>query len=137
MATSDTGTRLLGVNHVTYNVTDKARALRFWEYVLGVQRIPSQVDGDHIVWLQLPSGAMIHLVEKPEGPSNPPHHGAFEVEDIEATVKSLEAKGATCSVISTRNDGQRAFKTWDPDGNEIEICTRSGFGILVRQTDEE
>jgi catechol 2,3-dioxygenase-like lactoylglutathione lyase family enzyme len=73
VATSDTGTRLLGVNHVTYNVTDKARALRFWEYVLGVQRIPSQVDGNHIVWLQLPSGAMVHLVEKPDGPSNPPH----------------------------------------------------------------
>ncbi len=131
MATSDTGTRLLGVNHVTYNVTDKARALRFWEYVLGVQRIPSQVDGDHIVWLQLPSGTMVHLVVDPEAPSTPSHHGAFEVDDIEATARALQAKGVETTPFLTRDDGQRAFSLHDPDGNRIEICTKSGFGVLV------
>jgi catechol 2,3-dioxygenase-like lactoylglutathione lyase family enzyme len=122
--------RLTRVNHVTYNVTDKARALRFWEDVLGVRQIPSQVDNENIVWLQLPSGTMVHLIEKPDAPSKPSHHGAFEVADIEAAARALEAKGATCSPISTRRDGQRAFKVYDPDGNEVEICTKSGFGVL-------
>ncbi len=131
MPSADQRTRLMNVNHLTYNVTDKERALRFWQDVLGVQQIPMQVDGDHMVWLQLPSGTMVHLIEKPGSPSTPLHHGAFEVEDIEATARAIEAKGADCSDISNRNDGQRAFKTWDPDGNEIEICTRSGFGVLV------
>ncbi len=33
--------------------------------------------------------------------------------------------------IQTRNDGQRAFYIDDPDGNRIELCTVSGFGVLV------
>ena len=76
--------RLKAVNHVTYNVRDKEKALVFWENVLGVKKIPKQVESDHIIWLQIPSGAMIHLVETPEGPSLPSHHGAFEVDDIKS-----------------------------------------------------
>lgn len=126
-------TRLTAVNHLTYNVTDVERALRFWEDVLGVKQIPSQVDNPNVIWLQLPSGAMVHLVENPEAPSEPSHHGAFEVADIEACAESLEAKGLELepSRIFTRNDGQKRFFVADPDGNRIEICTPSGFGILV------
>lgn len=122
-------TRLQNVNHVTYNVTDKKRALRFWEEVLGVREIPSQVE--NVIWLQLPSGSMVHLIERPDAPSKPSHHGAFEVADIEATARALQEKGVECSPMSIRKDGQRAFKLYDPDGNVVEICTRSGFGVLV------
>ncbi|MCH7746374.1 MAG: VOC family protein [Chloroflexi bacterium] len=131
MTTSNDAIRLKSVNHLTYNVTDKARALRFWEDVLGVKQIPSQVDRDHIIWLQLPSGAMVHLVETPDAPSMPSHHGAFEVDDIDAAEKALRDKGIETTDISTRNDGQRALYLNDPDGNRIEICTKSGFGVLV------
>ena len=51
MAGLEGATRLRAVNHLTYNVTDKARALRFWEDVLGTKQIPSQVDLEHIIWL--------------------------------------------------------------------------------------
>ena len=131
MTSTDVSIRLTRVNHLTYNVADKERALRFWEEVLGVKQIPSQVENDAVIWLQLPSGTMIHLSENPDAPSEPPHHGAFEVDDIEAAAKDLQAKGVRCSPISTRNDGQRSFKLSDPDGNVIEICTTSGFGVLV------
>ena len=131
MGSKNEAIRLKAVNHLTYNVTDKERALRFWRDVLGVKQIPSQVDAQHIVWLQLPSGTMVHLVEDPAAPSVPSHHGAFEVDDIEAAVESLEAKGVATTAISTRKDGQRNFFVQDPDGNRIEICTRSGFGVLV------
>jgi glyoxylase I family protein len=132
MVTSDDGIRLKAVNHLTYNVTDKERALRFWEDVLGVKRIPSQVDSEKIIWLQLPSGTMVHLVEDPEAPSAPSHHGAFEVDDIEATAEAIQAKGVeTTTPIRVRHDGQRVFFLEDPDGNRIEICTKSGFGVLV------
>ena len=130
MATVD-HIRLKRVNHLTYNVKDKQRALQFWEDVLGIKRIPSQVEMDHIIWLQLPSGTMVHLVENPEAPSKPSHHGAFEVDDIEAAAKALQAKGVETTAITTRKDGQRVFFLHDPDGNRIEICTKSGFGVLV------
>lgn len=131
MALSEDNVRLKAVNHVTYNVRDKELAARFWEEVLGVKRIPKQVDSDHIIWLQIPSGAMIHLIETPDGPSTPSHHGAFEVDDIEAANKAVIAAGIETTDITTRNDGQRVFFINDPEGNRIEICTVSGFGVLV------
>ena len=36
-----------------------------------------------------------------------------------------------CTDIQTSNDGQPAMYLNDPDGNRIELCTYSGFGILV------
>ena len=131
MAGLEGAARLQAVNHLTYNVTDKARALRFWEDVLGTRQIPSQVDLEHIIWLQLPSGTMVHLIENPESPSVPSHHGAFEVDDVDAAATALQANGLETTPIVTRNDGQRTFNVFDPDGNRIEICTKSGFGVLV------
>ena len=131
MADQDDAIRFKAVNHVTYNVTDLDRALRFWEDMLGVKQIPKQVNSDTLYWLQLPSGAMVHIIQNDEAPSHPSHHGAFEVDDIEASQKALRAKGLETTDISTRNDGQRAMYINDPDGNRIEICTKSGFGVLV------
>ena len=128
---ADGAITLKAVNHLTYNVKDKGRALRFWVDVLGVKQIPSQVDAEHIIWLQLPSGTMVHLIENQDAPSVPSHHGAFEVDDIEATAEALRSQGVETTQINTRNDGQRSFNVIDPDGNRVEICTRSGFGVLV------
>ena len=74
---------------------------------------------------------LVHLVENPEGNSHPSHHGAFEVDDIEGAAEALNAKGVETTDITTRNDGQRVFFIHDIDDNRIEICTKSGFGILV------
>jgi catechol 2,3-dioxygenase-like lactoylglutathione lyase family enzyme len=123
--------RLKSINHITYNVRDKDIALRWYEDILGVKQIPKMVDGDHLYWLQLPSGAMVHIIENPDAPSAPSHHTAFEVDDIEAARDALAAKGIEATDIQTRNDGQRAFYLNDPDGNRIELCTKSGFGVLV------
>ncbi len=123
--------RLRRVNHLTYCVRDKERATRFWVDVLGVKEIPSMVDSDHIVWLQLPSGTMVHLIEGDVAPSVPSHHGAFEVEDIEEAQKYMHANNVETTDITTRHDGQRVFFIEDTEGNRIEICTKSGFGVLV------
>ena len=131
MSLTEDHVRLKAVNHVTYNVVDKEKAMTFWIDVLGVKQIPKQVDAEHIIWLQLPSGAMVHIVETPDGPSPPSHHGAFEVDNIDAAAELIQKKGIETTDITTRNDGQRVFFLNDPEGNRIEICTRSGFGVLV------
>ncbi len=131
MPATDDSIRLTAVNHLTYNVKDKDRALKFWVEVLGIQQIPSQVNSENVLWLQLPSGTMVHLVETPDAPSVPSHHGAFEVEDIEAAQARLRGLGVETTDINTRNDGQRAMFLNDTEGNRIEICTRSGFPVLV------
>ena len=123
--------RLKAINHITYNVRDKDAALRWYEDVLGLKQIPKMVNSDHLYWLQLPSGAMVHIIENADAPSAPSHHTAFEVDDIEASQKYFIGKGVATTEIQTRNDGQRAFYINDLDGNRIELCTVSGFGVLV------
>ncbi len=123
--------RLKNINHITYNVKDKDAALRWYEDILGIKQIPKMVNGDHLYWLQLPSGAMVHIIENVDAPSAPSHHTAFEVDDIEASRDYFVGKGLETTDIQTRNDGQRAFYINDPDGNRIELCTISGFGVLV------
>ena len=123
--------RLKNINHITYNVKDKDAALQWYQDVLGVKQIPKMVNSDHLYWLQLPSGAMVHIIENAEAPSAPSHHTAFEVDDIEASRDYFLGKGVETTEIQTRNDGQRAFYINDPDGNRIELCTVSGFGVLV------
>ena len=123
--------RLKSINHTTYNVRDKDKAVEFWQNVLGVKMIPSQIESKNIVWLQLPSGSMVHLAENSEGKSYPSHHGAFEVDNIQLAAERIHAKGVETTPIGTRMDGQRYFFLNDPDGNRIEICTKSGFGVLV------
>ena len=126
-----TNIRLKNINHITYNVKDKDAALKWYEEILGLKQIPKMVNSDHLYWLQLPSGAMVHIIENADAPSAPSHHTAFEVDDIEASRADLIAKGIETTDIQTRNDGQRAFYLNNPDGNRIEICTVSGFGVLV------
>ena len=123
--------RLKNINHITYNVKDKDAALQWYQEILGLKQIPKMVNSDHLYWLQLPSGAMVHIIENVDAPSAPSHHTAFEVDDIEASRVDLINKGIETTDIQTRNDGQRAFYLNDPDGNRIEICTVSGFGVLV------
>ncbi len=124
--------RLKAINHSTYCVKDKDAALKWYTEILGIKQIPKMVDSDHLYWLQLPSGAMIHIIEHPDAPSAPSHHTAFEVDDIEASRTYFEEKGvAALTDIQTRNDGQRAYYFEDLDGNRLEICTKSGFGVLV------
>jgi len=131
MTNSNDSIRLTAVNHVTYNVKDRERALRFWVDVLGIKQIPSQVESETIIWLQLPDGTMVHLTTNEAGASRPSHHAAFEVDDIEGYRAHIVSHNIDATEITTRKDGQREFKFDDTEGNRIEICTKSGFGILV------
>ena len=124
-------TRLRNINHITYNVKSKDAALKWYQEVLGLKQIPKMVNSDHLYWLQLPSGAMVHIIENTDAPSAPSHHTAFEVDDLDAAWQQLQGMKIERTDIQTRNDGQRAFYLNDPDGNRIELCTKSGFGVLV------
>ena len=128
---SDDSIRLKNINHITYNVKNKDAALKWYTETLGLQQIPKMVDSDRLYWLQLPSGAMVHIIENPDAPSAPSHHTAFEVDDLDAARDAMVGKGVEVTDIQTRHDGQRACYLEDPDGNRIELCTVSGFGVLV------
>ena len=127
----DDKVRLKNINHITYNVKDKDAALKWYQEILGLKQIPKMVNSDHLYWLQLPSGAMVHIIENVDAPSAPSHHTAFEVDDLDAARDAVMGAGVDVTEIQTRNDGQRACYLDDPDGNRIELCPVSGFGVLV------
>tara|TARA_B100001245_G_C22451090_1_gene232188 strand:- start:14 stop:403 length:390 start_codon:yes stop_codon:yes gene_type:complete len=123
------GDKLKHVNHVVYLVKDMNKALGFYRDFLGIKQIPKMVDNPDIVWLQLPSGVMLHLIETDElAPFR--QHVAFEVlsdaelDDVKQTIDSADIE-----IIEqgARNDGQRYLFCRDPDGNRVEICAPCRF----------
>ena len=130
---SDDSIRLKAINHITYNVKDKGQGP--WHgtrKILGLKQIPKMVDSDHLYWLQLPSGAMVHIIENPDAPSAPSHHTAFEVDDIDRARDAIMAKGVEVTDIQTRHDGQQAClpeTTWTATASRF--APSRGFGVLV------
>ena len=116
------------INHVTTMVKDTARAMKFYNELLGIKQIQSQVDNPAITWLQLDNGVMVHLIEAEEAPAKPGNiHHAFQVDDLEETQETLEKNGFTILRGGIRYDGQAYFFIEDPDGNSVEFCTASGY----------
>ena len=116
------------INHVTTMVKDTARAMEFYNDLLGIKQIQSQVDNPAITWLQLENGVMVHLIETDEAPAKPGNvHHAFQVDDLEATRATLESNGFEALRGGVRYDGQAYFFIEDPDGNSVEFCTASGY----------
>ena len=116
------------INHVTTMVKDTARAMEFYNKLLGIKQIQSQVDNPAITWLQLDNGVMVHLIETDEAPAKPGNiHHAFQVADLEATRETLESNGFEALRGGIRYDGQAYFFIQDPDGNSVEFCTASGY----------
>ena len=116
------------INHVTTMVRDTARAMEFYNKLLGIKQIQSQVDNPAITWLQLNDGVMVHLIETDEAPAKPGNvHLAYQVDDLEATRANLESNGFEALRGGVRYDGQAYFFIEDPDGNSVEFCTASGY----------
>jgi catechol 2,3-dioxygenase-like lactoylglutathione lyase family enzyme len=115
------------INHVTTMVKDTAKAMKFYNDLLGIRQIQSQVDNPAITWLQLENGVMVHLIETPEAPAKPGNvHHAFQVEDFEGTKEILRENGYEVLREGIRYDGQAFAFIADPDGNSVEFCTGSG-----------
>ena len=115
------------INHVTTMVQDTDRAMKFYNDLLGIKQIQSQVDNPAITWLQLDNGIMVHLIETPDAPAKPGSvHHAFQVEDFEGTKQTLRENGYDILREGIRYDGQAYAFIADPDGNSVEFCTGSG-----------
>ena len=116
------------INHVTTMVKDTARAMKFYNDLVGIKQIQSQVDNPDITWLQLESGIMVHLIETADAPARPEGiHHAFEVEDFEDTKNILRDNGFEIQREGVRYDGQAFLFIAAPDGNRVEFCTAAGY----------
>ena len=122
--------RLKAINHITYNVRDKDIALKWYEEVLGVKQIRRWSITTTFIGSSCPA-APWSTSSKTRCPVGPVASHRLRGGDISAARDELQNIGVECTDIQTRHDGQQAFYFHDPDHNRLEICTKSGFGVLV------
>ena len=110
---------ILGVHHVSINVNDTEDAVAFYTDVLGLRRRDDRPDfGFGGAWLDL-GEQQLHLIEVPV-PEDLGQHFAVRVDDLDAAVDHLRARGVTVSDPSPVGASRQAFLS-DPSGNRIEL----------------
>ena len=124
-------TTVHGLHHVSLIVADTARALEFYQGVLGLTLDPARPDlAFPGAWLAL-GDRQLHLLELPNPDpvvDRPPHggrdrHTAVSVSDLDAYARRLEQ--ARIPYTMSRS-GRRALFCRDPDGNAWELVESTG-----------
>jgi glyoxylase I family protein len=111
--------RAAGVHHVSINVKDVPEALAFYTDVLGMTPRTDRPDfGFGGAWLDV-GGQQVHLIEAPV-PESRGQHFALRVDDLDATVAELRAKGLDIADPKPVGPGRQTF-LFDPSGNMVEL----------------
>jgi len=111
--------RVAGVHHVSINVNDIAAAKAFYTEVLGFTERTDRPDfGFGGAWLDV-GAQQVHLIEAPM-PEAKGQHFALRVDDLDAAVSELRAKGVQVSDPKPVGPGRQAF-LHDPCGNMVEL----------------
>lgn len=125
--------------HTRMRVSDMDQTIKFYKDVLGLEVLERKTSprGSHLAFLKVPnSEELIELCSFP--PSGPVKvqedlvHLAFEVDNLDDTIRTLEAKGIKITDGPTRSSSGSRFIFIDaPDGYEIELIERPPGTVLV------
>jgi lactoylglutathione lyase len=125
--------------HTRMRVSDMDETIRFYTNVLGLEVMERKTSprGSHLAFLKVPnSEELIELASYP--PSGPVKvqpdlvHLAFQVDNLDDTMKALEEKGVPVTDGPTRSSSGSRFIFIDaPDGYEIELIERPPGVALV------
>jgi catechol 2,3-dioxygenase-like lactoylglutathione lyase family enzyme len=114
--------KVQGYNHVAIVVIDLEKSEWFYGEVLGlktVERPPFDFPGH---WYQVGNDCQLHLMVYDEEIPKTMRHVAFEVDDFDDALKSLEAQGiGIVEGPGKRVDGSDYLFCNDPNGNLVEI----------------
>ncbi len=125
--------------HTRMRVSDLDETIQFYTTVLGLEVIERKTSprGSHLAFLKVPnSDELIELTSFP--PSGPVKvqedlvHLAFQVDNLDETIASLNAKGVKITDGPTKTSSGSRFIFIDaPDGYEIELIERpTGMKIV-------
>lgn len=123
---------LLRIHHAAIICSDIERSRRFYAGVLGLPVIGEQFRAERQSWkldLALPDGSQIELFSFPGAPPRPSYpeaqglrHLAFEVNDVEAAQRALQAQGVDVEPVRLDVHAGRRFVFFaDPDGLPLEL----------------
>ena len=118
--------------HTRMRVSDLDQTIRFYTDVLGLEVLERKVSprGSHLAFLKVPnSEELIELTSfPPSGPVTVQEdliHLAFQVESLDDTIASLNAKGVKVTDgPTTTSSGSRFIFIDAPDGYEVELIER-------------
>ena len=118
--------------HTRYRVNDLERTVKFYRNVLGLEEAGRHKSprGSELVFMKAPGSE--ELIELTYYPASGPvqvqpdlTHLAFQVDDLEAFARELEAKGVKLSDGPTKSSSGGIFAFVDaPEGYEIELIQR-------------
>jgi glyoxylase I family protein len=109
----------VAVHHVSVNVSDPDRSVEFYTEVLGGTVRDDRPDFDFGgAWIDL-GATQVHLIEA-SVPPNLGQHFAILVDDLDAAVRELRAKGLDVGDARAVGPNRQTFVD-DPDGNMVEI----------------
>ena len=131
--------RITGISHAAFYVSDTAKARAFYEDFLGFQSpysIPRPKGGD-LVWIKINDRQSVELFPGSEVAPDADrlYHIAIEVEDADAMLAYLRAKGVVGLPPATPvgKIGNKNFTIKDPAGNGVEIVQYMPEGWTVRE----
>ena len=118
--------------HTRMRVSDMEQTIQFYTDVLGLEVLERKVSprGSHLAFLKVPnSEELIELTSfPPSGPVTVQEdlvHLAFQVESLDDTIASLNAKGVKVTDgPTTTSSGSRFIFIDAPDGYEVELIER-------------
>ena len=118
--------------HTRMRVSDMEQTIKFYREVLGLEVVEQKVSprGSHLAFLAVPnSQELIELCSFPSSGAVKVQedlvHLAFEVEDLDETIRELHAKGVPITDGPTLSSSGSRFIFIDaPDGYEIELIQR-------------
>ncbi|MCV7252675.1 VOC family protein [Mycolicibacterium fluoranthenivorans] len=124
--------RLQRIHHVAVICSNYAVSKRFYTDVLGlevIREVYRAERGSYKLDLALPDGTQIELFSFPDPPRRPNgpeaqglRHLAFAVDDLDATVRDLEAKGVAVEPIRVDEHTDRRYTFFkDPDDLPLEL----------------
>jgi lactoylglutathione lyase len=125
--------------HTRMRVSDMDQTIAFYTNVLGLEVLERKLSprGSHLAFLRVPnSEELIELCSFP--PSGPVKvqedlvHLAFQVENLDATIATLQQQGIRITDGPTKTSSGSRFIFIDaPDGYEVELIERpAGVNIV-------
>lgn len=131
--------RVTKLLHTRMRVSNMDRTIAFYRDVLGLQVIERKTSprGSHLAFLSVPnSQELIELCSFPaSGPVTVQEdlvHLAFEVENLDETIRALQAKNiAITDGPTTTSSGSRFLFIDAPDGYEVELIERPPNTTIV------
>ncbi|HVA92406.1 MAG TPA: VOC family protein [Chloroflexota bacterium] len=123
---------ITSIGHLAFHITDLNRSLDFYCTKLGFReafRLDREgTPSPWIVYIQVTPGQFIELfpgatlADSPAAEGLSYHHLALTVDDMEATLRDLGARGIPTPGSPTQGvDGNWQYWLADPDGNRIEL----------------